>query len=104
MESLNLKSNHEAHKNEPVLKSADDIDGKLKGIGKPRRFSKFSLYRQLHRRHLHNSDSVSSIDSASSESRRVRTCLGCAVTLDLVCQAILCDTIGTVSVLRQGLM
>nr|XP_048308595.1 phospholipase D1 isoform X1 [Myodes glareolus]XP_048308596.1 phospholipase D1 isoform X1 [Myodes glareolus]XP_048308597.1 phospholipase D1 isoform X1 [Myodes glareolus] len=73
MESLNLKSNHEAHKNEPILKSADDIDGKLKGIGKPRKFSKFSLYRQLHRRHLHNSDSVSSIDSASSYSSHYRS-------------------------------
>nr|XP_048308598.1 phospholipase D1 isoform X2 [Myodes glareolus] len=78
MESLNLKSNHEAHKNEPILKSADDIDGKLKGIGKPRKFSKFSLYRQLHRRHLHNSDSVSSIDSASNTGsiRSVQTGVG----------------------------
>ncbi|KAH0511101.1 Phospholipase D1 [Microtus ochrogaster] len=78
MESLNLKSNHEAHKNEPILKSADETDGKLKGIGKPRKFSKFSLYRQLHRRHLHNSDSVSSIDSASNTGsiRSVQTGVG----------------------------
>ncbi|CAO2613572.1 Phospholipase D1 [Lemmus lemmus] len=73
MESLSLKNNHEAHKNEPILKSADDTDGKLKGIGKPRRFSKFSLYRQLHRRHLHNSDSISSIDSTSSYSSHYRS-------------------------------
>ncbi|XP_041514865.1 phospholipase D1 isoform X3 [Microtus oregoni] len=73
MESLNLKSSHEAHNNKPILKSADETDGKLKGIGKPRKFSKFSLYRQLHRRHLHNSDSVSSIDSASSYSSHYRS-------------------------------
>ncbi|CAO2613573.1 Phospholipase D1 [Lemmus lemmus] len=78
MESLSLKNNHEAHKNEPILKSADDTDGKLKGIGKPRRFSKFSLYRQLHRRHLHNSDSISSIDSTSNTGsiRSVQTGVG----------------------------
>ncbi|XP_052036674.1 phospholipase D1 isoform X1 [Apodemus sylvaticus] len=66
MESLTLKDKHKSHKNEPLSKMVDETDMKLKGIGKPRKFSKFSLYRQLHRRPLHNSDSVSSIDSASS--------------------------------------
>ncbi|XP_059955119.1 phospholipase D1 isoform X2 [Mesoplodon densirostris] len=66
MESLSLKDKNESNKNLPVLKTVDDADSKLKGIGKPRRFSKFSLYRQLHRHHLRNADSISSIDSASS--------------------------------------
>lgn len=68
MESLSLKDKKESTKDLPILKSADDMDSKLKGIGKPSKFSKFSLYRQLHRHHLHGSDSLSSIDSASSKS------------------------------------
>lgn len=68
MDSLNLKDKKESAKNLPILKSADDMDSKLKGIGKPSKFSKFSLYRQLHRHHLHGSDSLSSIDSVSSKS------------------------------------
>ncbi|MBZ3877991.1 Phospholipase D1 [Sciurus carolinensis] len=66
MESLSLKNKNESNKNVPFLKNVDDMDSKLKGIGKPRKFSKFSLYRQLHRHQLHNVDSVSSIDSASN--------------------------------------
>ncbi|XP_032487533.1 phospholipase D1 isoform X6 [Phocoena sinus] len=66
MESLCLKDENESNKNLPVLKTVDDADSKLKGIGKPRKFSKFSLYRQLHRHHLRNTDSISSIDSASN--------------------------------------
>lgn len=65
MESLSLKDKNNS-KNVPILKSADDMDSKLKGIGKPKKFSKFSLYRQLHRQHLHSADSISSIDSASN--------------------------------------
>ncbi|XP_036993371.2 phospholipase D1 isoform X2 [Artibeus jamaicensis] len=65
MESLSLKDKNNS-KNVPILKSVDDMDSKLKGIGKPKKFSKFSLYRQLHRQHLHNADSISSIDSASN--------------------------------------
>lgn len=78
MESLSLKDKHQSHKNEPVLKSVDDTDMKLKGIGKSRKFSKFSLYRQLHRRNLHNSDSISSVDSASNTGsiRSVQTGVG----------------------------
>uniref|UniRef100_A0A8D2BBL1 Phospholipase n=1 Tax=Sciurus vulgaris TaxID=55149 RepID=A0A8D2BBL1_SCIVU len=66
MESLSLKNKNESNKNVPILKHVDEMDSKLKGIGKPSKFSKFSLYRQLHRHQLHNVDSVSSIDSASS--------------------------------------
>ncbi|XP_073887508.1 phospholipase D1 isoform X6 [Macaca fascicularis] len=66
MESLSLKDKNEPDQNLPIRNSVDDVDSKLKGIGKPRKFSKFSLYRQLHRHHLHNADSISSIDSTSS--------------------------------------
>ncbi|XP_060005985.1 phospholipase D1 isoform X2 [Lagenorhynchus albirostris] len=66
MESLCLKDKNESNKNLPVLKTVDDADSKLKGIGKPRKFSRFSLYRQLHRHHLRSTDSISSIDSASN--------------------------------------
>ncbi|XP_028619146.1 phospholipase D1 isoform X2 [Grammomys surdaster] len=78
MESLSLKGKHESHKNEPISKTVDDTDMKLKGIGKARKFSKFSLYRQLHRRHLYNSDSISSIDSTSNTGsiRSVKTGVG----------------------------
>lgn len=67
LESLTLKDKSESNKNVPILKNGDDMDSKLKGIGKPRKFSKFSLYRQLHRHHLRNVDSISSVDSTSSE-------------------------------------
>ncbi|XP_040858866.1 phospholipase D1 isoform X2 [Ochotona curzoniae] len=66
MESLTLKDKNQPNKDMPPRKSLDDVDSKLKGVGKPRRFSKFSLYRQLHKHPLHNSDSLSSIESASN--------------------------------------
>ncbi|XP_058151278.1 phospholipase D1 isoform X2 [Dasypus novemcinctus] len=65
VESLSLKDKRDPNKNQPVLKSVD-MDSKLKGVGKPRRFSRFSIYRHLHRQPLHTADSISSIDSASS--------------------------------------
>ncbi|XP_037696570.1 phospholipase D1 isoform X2 [Choloepus didactylus] len=65
-ESLSLKDKRESDKNQPMPKTVDDVDSKLKGIGKPRRFSKFSLYRHLHRQPLPPADSISSIDSISS--------------------------------------
>lgn len=78
MESLSLKNEKESSKNVPTSKSVDDMDSKLKGIGKSRKFSKFSLYRQLHRHHLHNVDSISSIGSASNTSslRSLQTGMG----------------------------
>uniref|UniRef100_A0A452TYZ1 Phospholipase n=1 Tax=Ursus maritimus TaxID=29073 RepID=A0A452TYZ1_URSMA len=77
MESLSLKDKNEPSKNPPTLKSVDDMDSKLKGIGKSRKFSTFSLYRQLHRQHVHKADSVSSLDSASSNSvRSLQTGMG----------------------------
>eukprot|EP00070_Physeter_catodon_P019702 XP_023980108.1 phospholipase D1 isoform X2 [Physeter catodon] len=66
MESLSLEDKNESNKNLPILKTVADADSKLKGRGKPRKFSRFSLYRQLHRHHLRNTDSISSIDSASN--------------------------------------
>uniref|UniRef100_A0A8C2YRK8 Phospholipase n=2 Tax=Chinchilla lanigera TaxID=34839 RepID=A0A8C2YRK8_CHILA len=66
MESLGLTDKNESNKNVPSLKSPDETDSKLKGVGKPRKLSKLNLYRQLHWHHLHNSDSVSSLDSASN--------------------------------------
>uniref|UniRef100_A0A8C3WKT9 Phospholipase n=1 Tax=Catagonus wagneri TaxID=51154 RepID=A0A8C3WKT9_9CETA len=66
MESLSLKDKSESNKDLPILKTVDDVDSKLKGIGKPSKFAKFSLYKQLHRHHLHNADSISSVDSASN--------------------------------------
>lgn len=68
MESLSLKDSNASNKNIPVMRSPDETDPKLKGIGKPRKLSKLNLYRQLHWHHLHSADSVSSLDSASSES------------------------------------
>ncbi|XP_067157722.1 phospholipase D1 isoform X4 [Apteryx mantelli] len=44
---------------------ASDIS-KMKGIGKPKKFSRFSIYRHLQKHGMHHADSVSSIDSESS--------------------------------------
>ncbi|XP_036098597.1 phospholipase D1 isoform X6 [Molossus molossus] len=73
MESLSLKDKNKSAKNLPTLKSVDDMDAKLKGIGKPSKFSKFSLYRQLHRHHLQSADSISSLDSTSSYCNHCRS-------------------------------
>ncbi|XP_069329030.1 phospholipase D1 isoform X1 [Eulemur rufifrons] len=66
MESLHRKDKNEPGKSLPILNSVDDMDSRLKGVGKPRRFSKFSLYRQLYKHHLHDADSISSIESTSN--------------------------------------
>ncbi|XP_006861903.1 PREDICTED: phospholipase D1 isoform X2 [Chrysochloris asiatica] len=78
VDSLSLKDKIKSDKDLPTLKSVDDTDSKMKGIGKPRKFSKFSLYRQLHRHHLQSSDSISSIDSSSNTSsiRSLQTGVG----------------------------
>ncbi|KAG8511475.1 Phospholipase D1 [Galemys pyrenaicus] len=73
MESLSFKHKDEPSKNLPTLKNVDEMDSKLKGIGKPSKFSKFSLYRQLHRHQLQNADSISSIDSISSNCNHCRS-------------------------------
>ncbi|XP_044893205.1 phospholipase D1 isoform X4 [Felis catus] len=78
MESLSLQDKNKASNNLPTLRTVDDMDSKLKGVGKSRKFSKFSLYRHLHRHHLHDADSISSIDSASNTSslRSLQTGMG----------------------------
>ncbi|XP_034990040.1 phospholipase D1 isoform X2 [Zootoca vivipara] len=57
----------------------DSLDPlRMKGIGKPRRFARFSIYKQLHRHGLHHADSVSSIDSDSNKGsiRSMKTGVG----------------------------
>ncbi|CAJ0918574.1 unnamed protein product, partial [Ranitomeya imitator] len=50
-----------------VQEKKDDVvdNSKVRGIGKSRKFPKFSLYKQLHKHNLQHADSVSSIDSQS---------------------------------------
>ncbi|XP_077146655.1 phospholipase D1 isoform X1 [Ranitomeya variabilis] len=49
-----------------VQEKKDDVDNsKVRGMGKSRKFAKFSLYKQLHKHNLQHADSVSSIDSQS---------------------------------------
>uniref|UniRef100_A0A8V0YPG5 Phospholipase n=1 Tax=Gallus gallus TaxID=9031 RepID=A0A8V0YPG5_CHICK len=61
-------------------KSADDVPdiSKMKGIGKPRKFSRFTIYKHLHRHGMHHADSVSSIDSESNKGsiRSLKTGVG----------------------------
>uniref|UniRef100_A0A8C5WUJ4 phospholipase D n=1 Tax=Laticauda laticaudata TaxID=8630 RepID=A0A8C5WUJ4_LATLA len=38
---------------------------RMKGVGRPKKFARFSIYRQLHRHTMHRADSVSSVDSDS---------------------------------------
>ncbi|XP_067322146.1 phospholipase D1 [Anolis sagrei] len=51
---------------------------RMKGIGKPRKFARFSIYKQLHRHGLHHADSVSSVDSDSNKGsiRSLKTGVG----------------------------
>ncbi|XP_042312765.1 phospholipase D1 isoform X2 [Sceloporus undulatus] len=51
---------------------------KMKGIGKTRKFARFSIYKQLHRHGLHHADSVSSVDSESNKGsiRSLKTGVG----------------------------
>nr|XP_048719972.1 phospholipase D1 isoform X1 [Caretta caretta]XP_048719973.1 phospholipase D1 isoform X1 [Caretta caretta]XP_048719974.1 phospholipase D1 isoform X1 [Caretta caretta] len=48
-------------------RNSDDIldSSRMKGIGKPKKFSRFSIYKHLQKHGLHHADSVSSIDSES---------------------------------------
>ncbi|XP_006890415.1 PREDICTED: phospholipase D1 isoform X2 [Elephantulus edwardii] len=73
IESLCLKDKSESNKSPPILKTVDDMDSKMKGIGKPRKFPKFNLYQQLQRHHLQNADSVSSLDTTSRYSKPCRS-------------------------------
>ncbi|XP_008163179.1 phospholipase D1 isoform X5 [Chrysemys picta bellii] len=53
--------------NLPQHRNSDDIldSSRMKGIGKPKKFSRFSIYKHLQKHGLHHADSVSSIDSES---------------------------------------
>jgi len=50
-------------------RNADDAPdiSKMKGVGKPKKFSRFTIYRHLHKHGMQHADSVSSIDSESSK-------------------------------------
>ncbi|KAJ6660957.1 hypothetical protein lerEdw1_016977 [Lerista edwardsae] len=51
---------------------------RMKGIGKTKKFARFSIYKQLHRHGLHHADSVSSVDSDSNKGsiRSLKTGVG----------------------------
>uniref|UniRef100_A0A669QWA9 Phospholipase n=1 Tax=Phasianus colchicus TaxID=9054 RepID=A0A669QWA9_PHACC len=61
----------------PLHSTGSDIS-KMKGIGKPRKFSRFTIYKHLHRHGMHHADSVSSIDSESNKGsiRSLKTGVG----------------------------
>ncbi|ETE59081.1 Phospholipase D1, partial [Ophiophagus hannah] len=48
---------------------------RMKGVGRPKKFARFSIYRQLHRHTMHHADSVSSVDSKGSV-RSLKTGVG----------------------------
>ncbi|XP_032639563.1 phospholipase D1 isoform X2 [Chelonoidis abingdonii] len=54
--------------NLPQHRNSDDIldSSRMKGIGKPKKFSRFSIYKHLQKHGLHHADSVSSIDNKGS--------------------------------------
>ncbi|XP_077204517.1 phospholipase D1 [Paroedura picta] len=59
--------------------STDPPDlSRMKGVGKTRKFARFSIYKQLHRHGLHHADSVSSVDSDSHKGsiRSLKTGVG----------------------------
>uniref|UniRef100_A0A8C3EH54 Phospholipase n=1 Tax=Corvus moneduloides TaxID=1196302 RepID=A0A8C3EH54_CORMO len=61
-------------------RNADDAPdtSKMKGVGKPKKFSRFSIYKHLHKHGMHHADSVSSIDSESNKGsiRSLKTGVG----------------------------
>ncbi|KAL8188021.1 UNVERIFIED_CONTAM: Phospholipase D, partial [Gekko kuhli] len=64
----------------PLQENSDDPPdlSRMKGIGKTRKFARFSIYKQLHRHGLHHADSVSSVDSESHKGsiRSLKTGVG----------------------------
>ncbi|XP_044144525.1 phospholipase D1 isoform X2 [Bufo gargarizans] len=68
MQALNGedKSNRKTSFQVKDTKGEEVVDSsKIRGLGKSRKFAKFSLYKQLHKHNLQHADSVSSIDSQS---------------------------------------
>lgn len=68
-ECVPLKSEALAPESHLFQRNADDVPdtSKMKGVGKPKKFSRFSIYKHLHKHGMHHADSVSSIDSESSK-------------------------------------
>uniref|UniRef100_A0A452I0U2 Phospholipase n=1 Tax=Gopherus agassizii TaxID=38772 RepID=A0A452I0U2_9SAUR len=66
--------------NLPQHRNSDDIldSSRMKGIGKPKKFSRFSIYKHLQKHGLHHADSVSSIDGESDKGsiRSLKTGVG----------------------------
>ncbi|KAM9126959.1 phospholipase D1 isoform 2-T3 [Pangshura tecta] len=66
--------------NLPQHRNSDGIldSSRMKGIGKPKKFSRFSIYKHLQKHGLHHADSVSSIDSESDKGsiRSLKTGVG----------------------------
>lgn len=59
---------------DPRSPGEDTVDlSKMKGIGKSKKFLRLSRYKHLYRPHLHNADSVSSIDSEDAKRGSVRS-------------------------------
>uniref|UniRef100_A0A674IXN4 Phospholipase n=1 Tax=Terrapene triunguis TaxID=2587831 RepID=A0A674IXN4_9SAUR len=75
-EALALKT--QSLGNLPQHRNSDDIldSSRMKGIGKPKKFSRFSIYKHLQKHGLHHADSVSSIDSESGSIRSLKTGVG----------------------------
>ncbi|KAG8544075.1 hypothetical protein GDO81_023116 [Engystomops pustulosus] len=68
MQALNGedKSNRKTTFQVQDKKGEEVVDSsKIRGLGKSKKFAKFSLYKQLHKHNLQHADSVSSIDSQS---------------------------------------
>ncbi|KAF4796142.1 Phospholipase D1 [Turdus rufiventris] len=67
----------ESHLLERNAEDAPDTS-KMKGVGKPKKFSRFSIYKHLHKHGMHHADSVSSIDSESNKGsiRSLKTGVG----------------------------
>ncbi|XP_070609740.1 phospholipase D1 isoform X2 [Erythrolamprus reginae] len=65
--SVNLSPQVETPMTTPLQGCTDDAPdtSRMKGVGRPKKFSRFSIYKQLHRHTLHRADSVSSVDSDS---------------------------------------
>lgn len=68
-EHIALQSQASSPESHLFPRNADDVpdSSRMKGIGKSKKFSRFSIYKHLHKHGMHHADSVSSIDSESSK-------------------------------------
>uniref|UniRef100_A0A8C3UM85 Phospholipase n=1 Tax=Catharus ustulatus TaxID=91951 RepID=A0A8C3UM85_CATUS len=75
--TANLAVSGLSHLFERNAEDAPDTS-KMKGVGKPKKFSRFSIYKHLHKHGMHHADSVSSIDSESNKGsiRSLKTGVG----------------------------